>query len=204
MATLSIYILDTWLLEEHTKSQVCQDRYFSTNITNELTKSMLLEYTFDTNSSYNFISDNVVTTNENLLCNVSFLSTVSCLIVSCQNDCSAPLTDMRPYFYRPKIPEKTLERHPFHRQYFGARRKEEHLHFVRSRLQKLQSPRYSFENAHGWTTLKVWRVRVRFRATEQFAQAQTRAQTTSIRMSNLRAQIQTTVARQRAHAGTLQ
>ncbi|XP_066252713.1 gastrula zinc finger protein XlCGF26.1-like [Euwallacea similis] len=61
---------DTWLLDEHTKSQACQDKYFSTNITNELTKSMLLEYTFDTNSKDNFSFDNIESTSQNLLCDI--------------------------------------------------------------------------------------------------------------------------------------
>ncbi|XP_050293784.1 zinc finger protein 260-like [Anthonomus grandis grandis] len=61
---------DTWSLDDHTKSQACQNKYFSSNITNELTKSMLLEYTLDTNSKDNFMFDNIVNANQNLLCGV--------------------------------------------------------------------------------------------------------------------------------------
>lgn len=65
-----MFFLDTWSLDEHTKNQACQDKYFSSNITNELTKSMLLEYTFDTNSKDNFMFENIEPTNQNLLCDV--------------------------------------------------------------------------------------------------------------------------------------
>ncbi|KAF7285828.1 uncharacterized protein LOC143195163 [Rhynchophorus ferrugineus] len=61
---------DAWSLDEHIKNQNCQDKYFSSNITNELTKSMLLEYTFDTNSKDNFMFENIEPTNQNLLCDI--------------------------------------------------------------------------------------------------------------------------------------
>ncbi|KAL1506098.1 hypothetical protein ABEB36_005526 [Hypothenemus hampei] len=61
---------DTWSLDEHTKSQACQDKYFCSNITNELTKSMLLEYTFDTNSKDNFTFENIESRSQNLLCDI--------------------------------------------------------------------------------------------------------------------------------------
>ncbi|XP_060526466.1 zinc finger protein OZF-like [Cylas formicarius] len=61
---------DEWSLSEHTKNHSCQDKYFCTNITSELTKSMLLEYSFDTNSKDNFMFENIEPANENLLCSI--------------------------------------------------------------------------------------------------------------------------------------
>ncbi|XP_030756410.1 zinc finger protein 2 homolog [Sitophilus oryzae] len=61
---------DAWSLDDHIKNQNCQDKYFCSNITNELTKSMLLEYTFDTNSKDNLMFENIEPKYQNLLCDV--------------------------------------------------------------------------------------------------------------------------------------